>query len=116
MSAQLKEILLKGNEAISAGNNEAFLELCTEDTVWEFIGDRVLRGKQAVRDYMKENYVEPPRFHVTDLVAEGNKLVAMGEISLKDSSGQWVDYAYCDVWHFEGDKFAALKAYVVSKG
>jgi len=109
-----KEILLKGNAAISAGDYEGFLELCTEDTVWEFVGDRVLRGKQQVREYMASVYVEPPRFDVSELIAEGEFVVAVGEIQLLEK-GIWNSYDYCDVWRFENGLMACLRGFVVPK-
>ncbi|RDC55189.1 nuclear transport factor 2 family protein [Pedobacter chinensis] len=115
MSAQRKELLIKANEAISTGDHEGFLEFCTEDTVWEFIGDKVLEGKQSVREYMAENYHEPPKFNVIDLIAEGDLLTAVGEISIKDKNGTVLHYDYCDVWRFAGDKLAGLRAFVVAK-
>ncbi len=116
MSDKHKEILKKGNAAITQGNNEGFLELCTEDTEWTFVGEQILKGKDAVRKYMAETYIEPPKFNVTELIAEGDMLSAIGEIIMKDREGKEVHYQYCDVWRFEGDKLAALKAFVIETG
>lgn len=102
-----------GNEAISKGNHEGFLALCTEDTVWEFVGDRTLKGKQAVRDYMAETYVEPPTFNVKELIADGDFVVAVGEIELMDGVGNWSKFDYCDVWRFHDGKMASLRGFVV---
>lgn len=115
MVAQHKSILLKGNAAISAGDHEGFLALCTEDTLWEFVGDRTLKGKDAVRAYMAETYLEPPKFNVSELIAEGNFVTAIGEIELKDKDGHWTSYWYCDVWRFEGNQMAELRGFVIEK-
>lgn len=108
-----KAILNQANAAVSRGDYEGFLAHCTEDTEWTFIGERTLRGKQAVREYMALTYVEPPRFKVDRLIAEGEWLTAIGEIDLKDSTGVVTRYAYCDVWRVRDEKLAELKAYVV---
>jgi len=50
MLVTYKEILLEGNAAIADGNQEGFLELCSEDIKWTFPGGRALAGEQAVRD------------------------------------------------------------------
>ncbi|MGM9475745.1 nuclear transport factor 2 family protein [Pedobacter sp. GSP4] len=115
MSEKNKSILIQGNAAISAGNNEGFLALCTEDTVWEFIGDRTISGKQAVRKYLNETYIEPPKFNVKDLIAEGEFVSAIGEIELKEKDGSWLNYDYCDVWRFKDGKMASLRAFVILK-
>nr|WP_295875088.1 nuclear transport factor 2 family protein [uncultured Chitinophaga sp.] len=110
-----KETLEKANEAIRKGDNEAFLAYCTDDTEWVFVGDRTLRGKEAVRQYMAETYTEPPVFHVDHFIAEGEFVTAVGKISLNDN-GKTVHYAYCDVWRFRDGKMTELKAFVVETG
>ena len=116
MSQKNKDSLLAGNAAIAAGNNEGFLELCTEDTVWIFVGERTLKGKQAVREYMAATYVDPPEVTVEHLIAEGDFLTAVGEIIMKDDQGVLTRYSYSDVWRFRGNLLAELKAFVVKIG
>jgi ketosteroid isomerase-like protein len=113
MTEHNKDILEKANEAITEGDHEGFLSFCTDDTVWTFIGDQTLRGKEAVRQYMAKAYIEPPKFIVENLIAEGDFVTALGKISLKDSDGKMVDYSYCDVWRFSNGKMAELKAFVI---
>lgn len=113
MSLDNKEILLKANAAVTEGDNEGFLALCNDDVKWEFVGDQILTGKEAVREYMKAEYVEPPKFEVENLIAEGDFVTAIGKISLKDESGKVTDYSYCDVWRFRDNKMAELKAFVI---
>jgi ketosteroid isomerase-like protein len=113
MSDTHKAVLTKANEAISAGDYEAALAFCTEDTEWNFVGDRTLKGKDAVRQYMAEAYREPPVFRVDRMIAEGDFLTAIGEITLKDKDGKATDYAYCDVWRFRDGKMAELQAFVI---
>jgi ketosteroid isomerase-like protein len=113
MHSDNKAILEKANAAIRKGGYEEFLSFCSEDTVWTFVGDQTLRGKEAVRRYMATAYTEPPRFTVENLVAEGEFVTALGQISLKNEEGKMVDYTYCDVWRFRDGKMAELKAFVI---
>lgn len=113
MSEKHKQILLAGNAAIAAGNNEGFLDFCSEDTDWEFMGEQRLRGKAAVRDWMAKTYLEPPEVSVENLIAEGDFLIAQGEVSMKDKDGKSTRYSYCDMWRFRGDEIVSLKAYVI---
>lgn len=108
-----KEILEKANAAVSRGDNEGFLSYCTDDTKWIFIGDKTLQGKQAVREYMAVEYVEPPIFEVENLIAEGDFVTAIGTISLKDANGKMVHYFYNDTWQFRDGKMAELRAFVI---
>lgn len=108
-----KAILEKANAAIAEGDNEGFLSHCTEDTEWVFVGERILKGKEAVRQYMATTYSEPPKFMVENLIAEGDFVTAIGKISLKDENGVITNYSYCDVWRFSDGKMAELKAFVI---
>jgi len=114
MAKTHKEVLMEANEAIARGDFEGFLVHCTEGTVWNFLGDRTLRGKEAVRRWMAETYKEPPRFKVSQLIADGEFLAALGEITLKDDKGKDAAFSYCDVWRFEGGRMAELNAFVIA--
>jgi ketosteroid isomerase-like protein len=113
MMERNKDILKEANAAITQGDNEGFLAHCTDDTTWEFVGERTLHGKQAVRQWMVRAYAEPPTFRVDYLIAEGDFVTALGKIDLKDENGETVSYSYCDVWRFREDKLAELKAFVI---
>ncbi|MVN87165.1 DUF4440 domain-containing protein [Deinococcus sp. HMF7620] len=113
MSEHHKQLLEQANAAISAGDHEGFLAFCTEDTDWTFVGDRTLKGKAAVRQWMATAYREPPRFNVHHMIAEGDFLAVTGDITLTGEDGQATHHAYCDVWRFRDGKLAQLHAYVV---
>ena len=108
-----KAILEKANEAIAEGNNEGFLSFCTDDTEWTYVGDKTLKGKDAVRQYMATSYVEPPKFTVANLIAEGDFVTALGDITMKNEDGKTAHYSYCDIWRFRDGKMAALRAFVI---
>lgn len=108
-----KAILIKGNASISEGNNEGLLQFCTDDTEWTFVGEITLKGKEAVRQYLAKAYIEPPKFTVTNFIAEGDFVTAVGDITLKDKDGKAVQYSYCDVWRFSNGKIVELKAFVI---
>ncbi|MCF2489203.1 nuclear transport factor 2 family protein [Dyadobacter sp. CY347] len=108
-----KETLQAANDAVMNDDNEGFLAFCTDATVWTFVGEQTLRGKEAVRQYMADTYLEPPKFEVENLIGEGDYVTAVGKIDLKDEDGNTANYSYCDVWRFENGKMAELNAYVI---
>lgn len=116
MNFDHKAILTAANAAITNGDNEGFLSFCTDDTEWTFVGEQTLKGKEAVRQYMAVAYVEPPKFLVENLIADGAFVTAIGKISMKNEDGKTVDYSYCDVWRFLDGKMAALTAFVIETG
>ena len=113
MSTHNKAILEQANATISKGDHEGFLRFCTDDTEWTFVGDKILQGKEAVRQYMKTAYAEPPKFMAEHIISEGEFVTALGKISMKDENGEVIDYDYCDVWRFRDGKMAELKAFVI---
>ena len=113
MKEKNKAILEAGNAAIAAGNNEGFLSFCSEDTEWTFVGDKTLRGKEAVRQWMADEYVEPPTNTVVRFVAEGDFLTVLGYLIMKDKNGKATQYEYCDIWRFQEGKIVELKAFVI---
>ncbi|WP_202845448.1 nuclear transport factor 2 family protein [Luteimonas saliphila] len=115
MSERNKAALQNANAAIRRGDNEGFLAFCTEDVQWTTVGGETLDGKQAVRQWMGANYTTPPQFTVTDLVAEGDLVVAIGEITTSDEAGNEVTSAYSDVWRFRDGRMAELRAFVVER-
>ncbi|GEM49314.1 nuclear transport factor 2 family protein [Deinococcus cellulosilyticus] len=110
---KMKMVLEEANQAITRGDFEGFLKFCTEDTEWNFVGDRTLRGKEAVREYMETAYRVIPTFSIHHMIAEGDFLTAIGEITLTDEQGKATHYRACDVWRFRDGKMAELQAYVI---
>lgn len=113
MSEKNKAILEEANAAVAEGNYEGFLVFCTDNTEWTFVGDRVLKGKEAVRQYMAETYIEPPTFTAVNVIAEGDYVTVLGEITIKDEDGKATHSAYCDVWRFRDGKMVELQAFVI---
>jgi len=108
-------ILHKANEFVKNGDYKSFLAYCTSNTKWVFVGERVLNGKEEVRAYMKEFYLEPPIFSVEKAIEEGNFVMVTGEIRLKNKAGKYEHFDYCDIWRFEDGMIAELKAFVIEK-
>lgn len=108
-----KAILEKANAAIAAGRYDDFLAFCAEDTHWTFVGDKVLEGKEAVRQWLASEYLEPPDNRVAHLIAEDDLVTAVGEITVKHRDGKVANYSYCDVWRLRQGKLAELRAFVV---
>ncbi len=113
MSDKNKAILEEANAAIAQGNYEGFLSFCADDMEWTFVGDKTLKGKEAVRQWMAMTYIEPPKFRVANLIAEGDFVTALGDITMKDEDGKATHYSYCDIWRFRGDKMVELRAFVI---
>ncbi|WP_017909489.1 nuclear transport factor 2 family protein [Xanthomonas sp. SHU 199] len=113
MTEANQHVLQVANAAIAAGDYEGFLAHCTEDTTWHFIGERILRGKQAVREWMADAYRQPPQFDVRKYIIGDGHVVALGQITLETGDARTSLFSYCDVWRFRDGRMAELEAYVV---
>ncbi len=114
-SDQNKAILRRANAAVTNGDYDGFLAHCSDDVEWHFVGQQTLKGKQAVRQYIKSTYVEPPTFTITHLIAEDDFVTALGDIRIKDATGRVVHSTYCDVWRIRDGQLVELRAFVIEK-
>jgi len=112
MSAANKAIIDKANKAFEHNDVEALLALCTEDFSWTMVGSPAAVGKAAVRKWMAKAPPDMPKFTVDAVIADGDYVTCVGDMTMPEK-GESVPYAYCDVWRFEGDKIAELKAFVI---
>jgi uncharacterized protein len=113
MSAKNKEIVAKVDAAFAQNNVEGFLSFCTDDVEWTMVGDRAVKGKEAIRDWLSSMGSEPPNFWPSGVIAEGDFVSAYGNMTLKNESGEAVPYSYCDIYRFRGDKIAELRSFVI---
>jgi uncharacterized protein len=110
--ATKREIVEKVNAAFSENSVEGFLSCCTDDVEWTMVGDNMVKGKEAIRNWMGGGPPEPPQFSVDAIVTEGDYAAAYGDMTMKED-GKIVPYSYCDVYRFQGEKVATLKSYVI---
>jgi uncharacterized protein (TIGR02246 family) len=113
MSETRKEIVEKVDAAFAQNNLEGFLSFCTEDVEWTIVGEKTVKGKESIRQWMATIESEPPRFQVKKVIAEGDFVTAYGDMTMKDKDGNAVPYAYCDIYRFRGDNIVELTSFVV---
>ena len=114
MAQTNKQTIEKVNAAFADNKPEIFLDNCTEDVVWTFVGEKTNKGKTAIRDWMAEmKDMDPPNFTVDQMIAEGDSVACFGDMTMKDESGKLGKFSYCDFYRFKGDKIAELKSFIV---
>ena len=112
MSLRNKEIIKKVNDAFARNDVESFLTHCHDDFQWTMVGDKPVKGKDAIRKFMASAPPEPPKFTVDTIVADGDIVTCIGDMTMVENGAE-VPYSYCDVWRFRGDKLAELRAFVI---
>ena len=114
MSDTNREIVKKVNESFTAGNTDGFLEHCADNVVWNMVGDQETKGKKAMKEWMSQmEGMEPPKFTVEKIIAEGDSVVCYGDMTMKGEDGKEGKYSYVDAYHFSGDKISDLKSFIV---
>jgi ketosteroid isomerase-like protein len=114
MSQKNKEIVEKVNAAFEQNDPEVFLSNCAENVTWTMVGEKTSNGKKAIQEWLAEmKDMEPPKFTVDKIIAEGDGVVCCGDMTMKDKDGKNQQYSYCDIYRFEGDKIAELTSFVI---
>lgn len=113
MPEKNKEIIEKVNAAFAEGSPEEFLSFCAEDVEWTMVGEKAVKGKDAIRKWMASMDMEPPKFTVKNVIAEGDFVAAHGDMTMKDKAGKMVPYSYCDLYCFRNDKIVELRSFVI---
>lgn len=113
MTSKNKQVVDQVNDAFRQSNVEAFLSCCTDDVSWTMVGEKSVKGKDAIRQWMASMPAEPPQFTVSNVIAEGDLVTAFGDMTMKDKDGTATPYSYCDIYRFRGDKIAELTSYVI---
>jgi ketosteroid isomerase-like protein len=111
-----KRIVEQANEAFVRNDIEAFFSLCTEDLEWTIVGDRTVTGKAAIREWMTSMDPGAPKISVDQIIAEGDVAAATGGLWMKDKDGREAQFAWCDLYRFQGDRIAGLKAFIIKTG
>src|SRR5690606_24987768 len=108
-----KALLKKANDALQKGDIRTCLSFCTDDTEWVFVGEKTLKGKEAVKQYLEESYTETTKFKIERMIEEDEFVMQVGEISFENKDGEVESYLASDIWRFENGKMAELKAFVI---
>ena len=113
MSSSNKEIVEKVNAAFAQGNVEGFLSQCADDVEWTMVGEKPIKGKDAIRKWMTSMGPEVPKFTVSNILADGDFATCYGDMTMRNKDGKVIPYSYCDIYRFRNGKVAELRAFVM---
>ena len=95
MSEENKELIKKGYAAFSSGDVETVMDLFDDDIEWVQPGKSLIsgtyRGKAEVMELFGELAEKMLTVKVNGLVAEGDTVVALTEVSVGGETGQNAD-------------------------
>jgi uncharacterized protein len=101
-------------EGFRSTDHEIILSCLTDDIVWEMPGFFLHHGKDAFdKEIENPNAEGHPDIHISQLIEEGNKVVAEGTVKAKMKDGSKIDAVFCDVFYFTNGKISKLTSYVM---
>src|ERR1700749_3081639 len=89
------ELVKKGYEAFSAGDVEAVMSLFDDNVEWVQPGDSTIsgtyHGKAELGEHLSRLAAKSPTVKLNRLLADGDTVVALTEVTVGDESGQDAD-------------------------
>jgi len=90
-----KELVKKGYDAFAAGDVQAVMDLFDDDVEWVQPGESAIsgtfHGKTEVMEFLGRLAEKGPTVTVKRLIAEGDTVVAVTEVSVDGQSGEDAD-------------------------
>jgi len=115
---QMETAALTYFERVNAGDVEGILALFADDAqlISPLTGEEGIRGKEALRAYYQNLFSTFVDSHAspTDIIIEGNKLVAPLHFEAKTHDGTLIATNNLNLWTFEHGKFKVLVNYLDS--
>ncbi|MFN0277522.1 MAG: nuclear transport factor 2 family protein [Pyrinomonadaceae bacterium] len=106
-----KEIIEKVNTSFEQKQLETFLDLCTDDVIWQMAGMEDQKGKDSIRKFMASmGEGDPPKINVTAIISDGDRAACYGDMTMKEK-GEENAYDYCDIYKFTDGKIAELRSF-----
>ena len=114
MAMDHKHVVEEINAGFAENDLEKVLSFCTDDFEWTMVGNTRVKGKDAIRKWMASMNAEPPQFTIQQVVAEGDAVIACGDMTMKESrNAEPHDYSFCDCYRFRRYRVAELAAFVI---
>lgn len=108
-----RELIEKVNEAFGKNDFEGFLNYCADDIKWHMAGSPELKGKDAIRKSMESmEFTGLPNVCVSNIVEEGDSVVAEGTVDMTKKSGEPYHAEFCDVYFLDNGKIKEMHSYI----
>ena len=110
-----KKVVETFMEGYNTGDNAKILSCLMEDVIWEMAGSFNLKGKDQFDKEINNDWDGNPTITISQLVEEGNIVVAEGTVKCKLKNGGFIDALFCEVFHFDNGKVKKLTTYHIEK-
>ena len=110
-----KKVVETYMEGYNTGDNAKILSCLAEDVIWEMAGFFNLKGKDQFDNEINSGWEGNPVITISQLVEEGNIVVAEGAVKCKLKNGGFMDALFCEIFHFDNGKVKKLTTYHIEK-
>jgi uncharacterized protein len=110
-----KKVVETFMEGCNTVDNAKILSCLAEDVIWEMAGAFNLKGKDQFDKEINNNWDSKPTITISQLVEEGNIVVAEGTVKCKLKNGGFIDALFCEIFHFDNGKVKKLTTYHIEK-
>lgn len=115
--SEKEEFIRNFNVAFSRNDLDYILDTMTENITWNFVGEKPMEGKEAVKEFMEPmKNVETLEMEVVQIVTHGRTAAANGWMKIKEPSGEVKKFGFADFYEFSGfknPKISKMTSYVV---
>jgi ketosteroid isomerase-like protein len=112
-----EEFIREFNEAFSRNDLNFILDHMSDDIVWKFIGEKDLKGKKEVQEFMAPmGNIETLEMELQQIISHNESAAANGWMRIKEPSGEIKKFGFADFYEFSGKedaKIAKMTSYVV---
>lgn len=112
-----EEFIKTFNEAFSRNDLDFILDNMTNDVEWNFIGEKTMKGKDAVKEFMEPmKNIETLEMELQQIIARDGTAAANGRMKIKELTGEIKSFGFADFYELEGStnpKIKRMTSYVV---
>jgi ketosteroid isomerase-like protein len=113
MSAH-QDVVAKYIEGFRRGDHAQVLSCLTDDVVWVLHGHQAVRGKTAFATEIATDLFDgTPTLEVFRMIEDGDAVAVFGGGSVTRKGGEIADFAFSELFIFDGDRISRLETYHV---
>lgn len=85
--------------AFTKGESKYVQQNITEDAKWDYIGNKVITGKDDfLKELLKSKFIKPKKIKIDSVISHGNTGAVSGFMDLENGR----NYAFCHVFRLSG--------------
>lgn len=105
------------SQEFSGGNFKFTYNFIADDIVWNIVGDKILKGKDAVIEFCNATaayFAEvTTEFVMVNLICDGKAVAIDGTAAFTNKENKRIQISSCDVYQFEEGRIKSITSYCI---